>query len=136
VRWIYERPTRLFSRIWGSFCAGRVLIVDEDEIVAINQGDYYELPGGAVNHGETFHEAALREVREESGIDVGIKDCIDETSKGSFLERIFLAETSEEKLEGSWEGDPEWIKLDDIEDLKWRYNRDINGLLEKAEKQS
>jgi 8-oxo-dGTP diphosphatase len=37
-------------------------------------GSYYTLPGGAAEPGETLEEAAIREVKEETGLDAEIKD--------------------------------------------------------------
>ncbi|MGE6363388.1 NUDIX hydrolase [Bacillus paramycoides] len=36
-------------------------------------GSYYTLPGGAVKSWETLEEAAIREVKEETGLDISIK---------------------------------------------------------------
>lgn len=53
--------------------AARTVIVDnEDRIVIldVNNGDYYKIPGGGVEEGETDEEAAKREALEESGCEV------------------------------------------------------------------
>lgn len=53
-----------------------VLLFDEREenvLLVKNKGpraSYYTLPGGAIEKGETLEEAAIREVKEETGLDV------------------------------------------------------------------
>ncbi|MGM0852644.1 MAG: NUDIX hydrolase [Bacillota bacterium] len=57
-----------------------VLLLDElgeNVLMVKNIGEnssYYTLPGGAVEPGETLEEAAIREVKEETGLDVEIGD--------------------------------------------------------------
>jgi ADP-ribose pyrophosphatase YjhB (NUDIX family) len=46
--------------------AGRVLLVRED-------GEWLA-PGGEVEPGETHEEALIREVREETGVEIGVRD--------------------------------------------------------------
>ncbi|SDO72489.1 NUDIX hydrolase [Halobacillus aidingensis] len=55
-----------------------VLLTDEknEKILMVkNTGknsSYYTLPGGAVEYGETLQEAAMREVKEETGLEVKV----------------------------------------------------------------
>ncbi len=55
--------------------AARVIVFDEDGNIAllyIRQSNYYELPGGGVEEGETFEQACVRECKEEIGCNVEI----------------------------------------------------------------
>lgn len=47
---------------------GRILLLRTRDATAPEFGDWWELPGGGVDPGETYLEAALRELREETGI--------------------------------------------------------------------
>ena len=48
--------------------AGRILVVRTTYL-----GPGWMLPGGRVEHGETPHAAAIRETREETGLDVAVE---------------------------------------------------------------
>ncbi len=47
---------------------GRFLVVRQQ----FNGGDYWDLPGGRMEHGETPHQTIIREVKEETGLEVTI----------------------------------------------------------------
>lgn len=69
-----------------------VLLFDKGEqnvLLVKNKGggpSYYTLPGGAVEQGETLQEAAIREVKEETGFEVQL-DGIFTVSEAFFEER-------------------------------------------------
>ena len=54
---------------------GGVVVDDADRLLVVSEryrrrgiGRYYKLPGGALRHGEHIADAAIREVREETGV--------------------------------------------------------------------
>jgi len=60
------------------------LIFDEDQRVLLAHRrdiDWWNLPGGGMEHGETVEEAVRREVREETGIEVEVKYLVGVYSK-------------------------------------------------------
>ncbi|MFC4184429.1 NUDIX hydrolase [Saccharococcus thermophilus] len=56
-----------------------VLLYDEKEqkvLMVYNKRGTWSLPGGGVEKGETLREAAIREVKEETGYDVDVHDIV------------------------------------------------------------
>lgn len=61
--------------------AARTVIVDENNLVAlinVRDGEYFKIPGGGIEVGETEIDAAKREALEESGCDIEILEKIGE----------------------------------------------------------
>ncbi|WP_337019717.1 NUDIX hydrolase [Oceanobacillus massiliensis] len=89
--------------------AAAIVINDENEILLIKgprRG--WEMPGGQVEEGESLTEAAIRETKEESGIDIEITSfCgVFQNVTGSICNTLFLGKpvggeerTSAESLE-------------------------------------
>lgn len=55
-----------------------IIVVNRDRILAINHhdGGGFTLPGGVIKQGELISQAALREVREETGYNIQLKKYI------------------------------------------------------------
>ncbi len=81
----------------------------------------YTLPGGHVEKGESFVDAIIREMKEETGLDinnpilVGVKQF--PIKYGRYV--VFLFKTTEFSgcLESSDEGKMEWIEYDKLKDI-------------------
>ncbi len=59
------------------------------EVALISTGEFWCLPKGLVEEGETFEEAALREVEEETGLAGEIVEKIGEINYGFYRKRYF-----------------------------------------------
>jgi len=64
----YEVP--ISDLIWRPAAYG--IIIQDKHILLSPQHDGYDLPGGGVDLGETMEEGCIREVKEETGMDVAI----------------------------------------------------------------
>jgi 8-oxo-dGTP diphosphatase len=79
-----------------------VFIIEQDKILLLyrnkNGKEYYVVPGGGVESGETPEQAAMRELKEETGLDVVLGEKIGEFEDDFNHQFFYIAE--------SWSGSP------------------------------
>ena len=102
------------------------LVEDGDRVLLQNRvkNDWqgYALPGGHVEPGESFVDAVIREMKEETGLTVagprlaGVKQFPIEN--GRYMVLLFKATRWTGELRSSEEGKMEWIRYSDLPGLK------------------
>jgi ADP-ribose pyrophosphatase YjhB (NUDIX family) len=110
-----------------------IIIWREDKIVLIKRGHEpakgkWRLPGGAQHVGETIMQAAVREAREETGLDImalGVITAIDSIShdhEGKVKYHYTMIDVLAEALEGDAKAgddavDVRWVAMDEIDTI-------------------
>ena len=101
------------------------LIQDGNKILLQNRikDDWkgYTLPGGHVELGESFVDAVIREMKEETGLTinnprlVGVKQF--PIDNGRYIVLLFKATEFEGVISSSDDGEVEWIEIDRLSDI-------------------
>jgi 8-oxo-dGTP pyrophosphatase MutT (NUDIX family) len=108
-----------------------IIIIDDDQILLIHRykygREYYIIPGGGVESGESLEQAALREAKEETGLAVVLDRKLWAYTNNGRPEHYFLAarfsgnlglggpELVEQSAENIYQ--LEWVRLNDLKAL-------------------
>lgn len=103
--------------------AVRCYLIKDNMVVATkykqgNKDGYYDIPGGKIEEGEFPEQTAIREMKEETGMDVKeLKykgNMIIEYPNRIFDFDVFLASDSEGETQEFEENTSEWIKIQEL----------------------
>ena len=102
------------------------MVTDGTRVLVQNRVDPdwsgYTFPGGHVEKGESFTDAVIREVREETGLTIeaprlcGIKDWPEEDGS-RYMVLLYRADRFSGTLVSSGEGEVSWVELDALRSL-------------------
>lgn len=102
------------------------MVTDGTKVLVQNRVDPdwsgYTFPGGHVEKGESFTDAVIREVREETGLTIqsprlcGIKDWPEEDGS-RYMVLLYRADRFTGTLMSSGEGEVSWVELDELRSL-------------------
>ncbi len=116
------------------------MIVDKDRVLTIDREDPVwpglAFPGGHIEKHESFHDSVIREVKEETNLDivsprlVGFKQFFDKLDR-RYLVFFYRADQFSGSLHASREGKLEWVKISDLpkRQLAYNFDRDLEVFL-------
>ena len=103
--------------------AVRCYLIKDNNVVATkykqgNKEGYYDIPGGKIEEGELPEQTAIREMKEETGLDIrDLKykgNMIIEYPNRIFDFDVFVASESEGELQEFEENTSEWIEIQEL----------------------
>lgn len=128
----------------------RAIIVDNNKILVMKRRklnhlnqivEYYAVPGGGLEEGETKEDAVIRELKEEMNIDIELIDYLgvdeNDTSIAHFYSAKIISGTpilgGEEKERLSYTNyyEPMWVDINKLDDTNFRSFKFLNKVIEK-----
>ncbi|MCH7492290.1 NUDIX domain-containing protein [Patescibacteria group bacterium] len=101
-----------------------VIIVNQNKEILIGKrtgshAPYYSIPGGHVELGETFEASAIREIKEETNLDITDPQVIAVTNNLETYRKEGLHYISIVLLVNDFSGTPKIMEPDKCDDLHW-----------------
>lgn len=103
--------------------AVRTYLIEDNKVVVIkytteNNFGYYDIPGGKIEDGEKPYQTAIREFKEETGIDIInpilVGNLLIEYPERVFDFDVFLAKEYNGRPKTTEENEAMWIEIDDL----------------------
>lgn len=82
---IYNYDKLLDSDVTETIVRTKALILNGNDLLIGNENNVYQFPGGHLEEGESIHDCLIREIKEETGINV-----LDSQTKGPFMKVTYL----------------------------------------------
>lgn len=97
-----------------------------DEVLVLDTGDGYYLPGGVNQGGEELKKTGQREVKEKTGCSVEVGDLLEisnDDGRHPGIQFFLEAQVIDSDMDGSWEGEPEFVEKSEVENLEWELHK-------------
>jgi len=125
-----------------------IIIEKDDKIVLIRRKNEpfkgkLAIPGGFVNEGELIEDRAIIEAKEETSLDVELKEILgvysipDRDPRGHLMTTVFIAKPISGKVKGGDDAaDATWFKLTDkiLNELSFDHNKILTDYLKWKKK--
>ena len=126
------------------------VIIQDGKVLLSRQWDGYDFPGGGVELGETIEEALIREVKEETGVDIKVGRLLTcEVSffklsgSGTFVQSILMYYTCRiiggtvsleflTEIEKTFTSMPEWMHVAETSNIKFYNSVNSIALIQAA----
>jgi len=117
--------------------SSRTVIYDKDYLFAlidVRNGEYFKIPGGGIEEGETTIQAAIREAKEETGCDIkiikkiGENKIVNQSQDVIYHSVCFLAKKIKQKREPAFD---DWEKINNMKVI-WVNIKQAISLFKKA----